>query len=113
MVLGLCSCSVSANYKINQLEICVIIFGYSAGQYQLVLQVPISTWNIYPSRLGKWSVCKDPRESFVDKGDAKVMLSAVMSISIFCDDIIVRAAAVGPYQLIVVCCDVVLLLGKS
>jgi hypothetical protein len=55
----------------------------------------------------------DPRGSFVDKGDAKVMLSAPMSISIIRYDIIVHAAAVGPYQLIVVCCDVVLLLGKS
>jgi hypothetical protein len=41
------------------------------------------------------------------------MLSAPMSISIICYDIIVRPAAVRPYQLIVVCCDVVLLLGKS
>jgi hypothetical protein len=41
------------------------------------------------------------------------MLSAVMLISIVCYDIIVRAAAVGPYRLIVVCCVVVLLLGKS
>ncbi len=87
--------------------------GYSAGRYQLVSQVPNSTRNIYPSRLGKWSVRNDPRVSFVDKGDAEVMLSAVMSISIIRDDIIVRAAAVGPYRLIVVCCDVVLLLGKS
>ncbi len=82
-------------------------------RYQLVLRVPNSTRNIYLSRLGKWSVRKDPCESVVDKGDAEVMLSAVMLISIICDDIIVRAAAVGPYRLIVVCCDVVLLLGKS
>jgi hypothetical protein len=54
-----------------------------------------------------------PRGSFVDKGDAEVMLSAPMLISIIHYDIIMRAAAVGPYQLIVVCCDVVLLLGKS
>jgi hypothetical protein len=37
----------------------------------------------------------------------------VTSIFIICYDIIVRAAAVGPYRLIVVCCEVVLLLGKS
>jgi hypothetical protein len=78
-----------------------------------VSRVLNSTRNIYPSRLGKWLVRDDPRESFVDKGDAMVMLSVVMSISIIRDDIIVRAAAVGPYRLIVVCCDVVLLLGKS
>jgi hypothetical protein len=83
------------------------------GRYQLVSQVPNSSWNIYPSQLGKWLVCDDPRESFVDKGDAEVMLSAVTLISIICYDIIVRAAAVGPYRLIVVCCDIVLLLGKS
>ncbi len=58
-------------------------------------------------------VRNNSRESFVDKGDAEVRLSAVTSISIICYDIIVRAAAVGPYRLIVVCCDVVLLLGKS
>ena len=63
----------------------------------MVSRVPNSTRNIYLSRLGKWSVCDDPRESFVDKGDAEVMLSAVMSISIIRDDIILRAAAVGHY----------------
>ncbi len=72
----------------------------------MVSQVPNSTWNIYLSRLGKWSVCDNPCECFVDKGDAKVMLSAVMSISIIHYDIIVRTVAVGPYWLIVVCCDV-------
>jgi hypothetical protein len=36
-----------------------------------------------------------------------------MSISIIRYDIIVRTAVVGPYRLIVVCCDIVLLLGKS
>jgi hypothetical protein len=41
------------------------------------------------------------------------MLSAPMWISIFRYDIIVHAVAVGPYRLIVVCCDVVVLLGKS
>ncbi len=82
------------------------------GRYQLVSRVPNSTRNIYPSQLGKWSVRDNPRESFVDKGDAEVMLSAVTSISIIRYDIIVRAAAVGPYQLIVVCCEFVLLLGK-
>ncbi len=79
----------------------------------MVSRVPNSTRNIYPSRQGKWLVRDDPRGSFVDKGDAKVMLSAVMLISIIRDDIIVRAVAVGPYRLIVVCCDVVLMLGKS
>jgi hypothetical protein len=79
----------------------------------MVTRVPIGTRNIYLLRHGKWSVCDDPRGSFVDKGDAEVMLSAVTSISIICYDIIVRAAVAGPYQLIAVCCDVVLLLGKS
>ena len=41
------------------------------------------------------------------------MLSAPLLISIIRYDLIVRAVAVGPYRLIVVCCDVVLLLGKS
>ena len=63
----------------------------------MVTQVPNNTQNIYPSRLGKRSVYNNPRESFVDKGDAKVMLSAVMSISIIRYDIIVHAVAVGPY----------------
>ncbi len=31
-----------------------ILYGYSVGRYQLVSQVPNSTQNIYPSRLGKW-----------------------------------------------------------
>ncbi len=79
----------------------------------MVSQVPIDTWNIYLLRHGKWSVRNNPRGSFVDKGDAEVMLSAVTSISIICYDIIVRAAGVGPYGLIVVFCEFVLLLGKS
>ncbi len=69
----------------------------------MVSRVPIGTQNIYLLQHGKWSVCNDLRGSFVDKGDAKVMLSAVTLISIICYDIIVRAAAVGPYRLIVVC----------
>jgi len=79
----------------------------------MVSRVPIGTRNIYLLRHGKCSVRDNPRGSFVDKGDAEVMLSAVTSISIIRYDIIVGAAAVGPYRLIVVCCDVVLLLGKS
>jgi hypothetical protein len=63
----------------------------------MVSQVPIGTWNIYLLRHRKWLVCEDPRESFVDKGDAEVMLSAVTSISIIRYDIIVHAAAVEPY----------------
>jgi hypothetical protein len=63
----------------------------------MVSRVPISTRNICLLRHGKWSVCNNLRGSFVDKGDAEVMLSAVMLISIICYDIIVRAAAVGPY----------------
>jgi hypothetical protein len=63
----------------------------------MVSQVPIGTWNIYLLRPGKWSVHNNPRGSFVDKGDAKVMLSAATLISIICYDIIVRTAAVGPY----------------
>jgi hypothetical protein len=63
----------------------------------MVSRVPIGTRNIYLLQHGKWSVRDDPRGSFVDKGDAEVMLSAVTLISIIRYDIIVRAAAVGPY----------------
>ncbi len=54
----------------------------------MVSRVPNSTQNINPSQLG---TC----ESFVDKGDAKVMLSAIMSISIIRDDMIFGALAIG------------------
>ena len=47
-----------------------------------------------PSRLERL-LHYDPHKSFVDKGDAKVMLSAVMSISIFRDDMIFGALAIG------------------
>ncbi len=63
----------------------------------MVSRVPIGTRNIYLLRHGKWLVCDNPCGSFVDKGDVKVMLSAVTLISIIRYDIIVRAAAVGPY----------------
>jgi hypothetical protein len=63
----------------------------------MVSRVPIDTRKIYLLRHGKWSVCDDPRGSFVYKGDAEVMISAVTSISIIRYDIIVHAAAVGPY----------------
>jgi hypothetical protein len=40
-------------------------------------------------------VLNDSHESFVDKGDAEVMLAAVMSISIIRDDIIIGELAIG------------------
>jgi hypothetical protein len=44
----------------------------------------------------KWSIHDNPHGSFVDNGDAKViMLSVPTSISIIHDDIIIGAAAIG------------------
>ena len=72
-----------------------MVSGFSAGWYQLVSQVPVGTWNIYPLWHGKWLTCNDSHGIFVDKGDAEMRLSVVMLISIILDDIIIDAPPTG------------------
>ena len=60
------------------------------SKYQLILETFI------PHRQHeKWLTRNDPHESIDDKGDDKVGLSVVMSISIIHDDIIIGAPAIG------------------
>jgi hypothetical protein len=80
-------------------------FGYSASQYEFVLGVQICT--------GYARNCSSlPQPINVIHGkDRLQMVLRTLGILIFImipssgDDIIIRAAAVGPYRLIAVCCD--------
>ncbi len=82
-----------------------LIFGYSASRYKFVFKVQIRTG--YASDSG---LLPQPSNMIHGKVHLQMVLQT-LGILIFImipscgDDIVISAAAVWPYQLIVVCCD--------